>query len=57
MIDGHGDDLYRYGDQIRMNFSSNVYSGAEITYAMLLAGAGLFIVLALLEALKTGNVA
>ncbi len=25
MIDGHGDDIHRYGDQIRYNFSSNVY--------------------------------
>lgn len=25
MIDGHGDDAYRYG-HIRVNFSSNVYT-------------------------------
>lgn len=26
---GHGDDAFRYGDKIKMNFSSNVYSGAD----------------------------
>ena len=31
MIYGHGDDAYRYGDKIKMNFSSNVYSGADLT--------------------------
>lgn len=25
MIDGHGDDAYRYGGRIRTNFSSNIY--------------------------------
>ena len=29
MIDGHGDDAFRYGDKIKMNFSSNVYSRAD----------------------------
>ena len=29
MIDGHGDDLYRYR-QIRMNFSSNIYAHADL---------------------------
>lgn len=29
MINGHGDDIYRYGDKIKMNFSSNVYSRAD----------------------------
>ena len=29
MIEGHGDDLYRYGDLIRMNFSSNIYQHAD----------------------------
>ena len=29
MIYGHGDDMFRYGDKIKMNFSSNVYSGAD----------------------------
>lgn len=31
MIFGHGDDTYRYGDKIKMNFSSNVYSRADYT--------------------------
>lgn len=31
MIYGHGDDAYRYGDKIKMNFSSNVYSGADLS--------------------------
>ncbi|MBP5391593.1 MAG: aminotransferase class I/II-fold pyridoxal phosphate-dependent enzyme [Bacteroidales bacterium] len=30
MIDGHGDDLYKYGN-IRLNFSSNIYPRADIT--------------------------
>lgn len=25
MIEGHGDDMYRYGDRIKLNFSSNIY--------------------------------
>lgn len=29
MIDGHGDDMYRYGDIIRSNFSSNIPSRAN----------------------------
>ena len=29
MINGHGDDTFRYGDRIKMNFSSNVYSRAD----------------------------
>ena len=29
MIYGHGDDAFRYGDKIKMNFSSNVYSRAD----------------------------
>ena len=28
MIEGHGDDLYRY-DNIKMNFSSNIYNGTD----------------------------
>lgn len=31
MIYGHGDDTYRYGDQIKMNFSSNIYQRADLT--------------------------
>ena len=27
MIDGHGDDLFRYKEKIRYNFSSNIYQG------------------------------
>ena len=30
MITGHGDDIYEYED-IRINFSSNIYSHADIT--------------------------
>ena len=30
MIEGHGDDLYRY-DNIKMNFSSNIYNGSDLT--------------------------
>ena len=30
MIEGHGDDLYRY-DNIKMNFSSNIYNGTDLT--------------------------
>lgn len=31
MIHGHGDDAFRYGGKIKMNFSSNVYSGADLS--------------------------
>ena len=31
MIYGHGDDAYRYGDKIKMDFSSNVYYGADLS--------------------------
>ncbi|MBO7418545.1 MAG: pyridoxal phosphate-dependent class II aminotransferase [Bacteroidaceae bacterium] len=31
MIEGHGDDNYRYGHQIVMNFSSNIYSHADLS--------------------------
>ena len=31
MIYGHGDDVFRYGDQVKLNFSSNVYSGADLS--------------------------
>ncbi len=30
MIEGHGDDLYRY-DNIKMNFSSNIYNGTDLS--------------------------
>ena len=30
MIEGHGDDLYRY-ENIKMNFSSNIYNGTDLT--------------------------
>ena len=30
MIEGHGDDLYRY-DGIKMNFSSNIYNGTDLS--------------------------
>lgn len=29
MIDGHGDDLFRYGNRIESNFSSNVYNNID----------------------------
>lgn len=31
MIYGHGDEIYRYGDKVKLNFSSNVYSQADYT--------------------------
>lgn len=31
MTYGHGDDKYRYGDRIKMNFSSNIYQLADLT--------------------------
>jgi threonine-phosphate decarboxylase len=31
MINGHGDDLYLYGDSIRYNFSSNIYDKVDHT--------------------------
>ena len=30
MVFGHGDDSYRYGGQVRMNFSSNIYQRADL---------------------------
>ena len=30
MIYGHGDEIYRYGDKVKINFSSNVYSQPTI---------------------------
>ena len=29
MIEGHGDDIYRYDDLVKMNFSSNVFQHAD----------------------------
>ena len=29
MIEGHGDDIYRYGELVKMNFSSNIYQHAD----------------------------
>ena len=31
MTYGHGDDTYRYGDQVKINFSSNIYQRADLT--------------------------
>lgn len=31
MLYGHGDEIYCYGDNVKMNFSSNVYSQADYT--------------------------
>jgi threonine-phosphate decarboxylase len=31
MIDGHGDDIYRYDDLVKMNFSSNIFQHADHT--------------------------
>lgn len=30
MIEGHGDDMYRYGGRIKLNFSSNIYYSANL---------------------------
>lgn len=30
MIDGHGDDLFRYGDRIKVNFSTNIWQHADL---------------------------
>lgn len=32
MIEGHGDDLYRYGDKVRHNFSSNIVNDMDHTH-------------------------
>ena len=29
MIDGHGDDIFRYGGNIKVNFSTNIYQGVD----------------------------
>ena len=29
MIDGHGDDRYRYDDLVKMNFSTTIYQHAD----------------------------
>ncbi len=31
MIEGHGDDIYRYDDLLKINFSSNIYQHADHT--------------------------
>lgn len=31
MIHGHGDDVYQYGNQVKINFSSNVFAHADLT--------------------------
>jgi len=31
MIEGHGDDLYRYGDLVKVNFSSNIYQHVDLS--------------------------
>ena len=31
MIEGHGDDIYRYDELVKMNFSSNIYQHADLT--------------------------
>lgn len=31
MIEGHGDDIYRYGDLVKINFSSNIYQHVDLT--------------------------
>ncbi len=31
MIYGHGDDTFRYGDKIKLNFSSNIYAWADLS--------------------------
>ena len=29
MIDGHGDDVYRYGGNVKVNFSTNIHQGVD----------------------------
>ena len=29
MIDGHGDDVFRYGGKVKVNFSTNIYQGVD----------------------------
>ena len=29
MIDGHGDDVFRYGGNVKVNFSTNIYQGVD----------------------------
>ena len=31
MTYGHGDDIYHYGEQVKINFSSNIYSHADLS--------------------------
>ena len=31
MIEGHGDDIYRYDDLVKVNFSSNVYRHSDLS--------------------------
>ena len=31
MINGHGDDLYKYNVEVKSNFSSNIYSHADLS--------------------------
>ena len=31
MIEGHGDDIYRYDDLVKINFSTNIYQHADLT--------------------------
>ncbi len=31
MIYGHGDDLYQYGNQVKMNFSSNIFTHVDLS--------------------------
>ena len=31
MIYGHADDTYRYGDKLKLNFSSNIYAWADLS--------------------------
>ena len=43
MIEGHGDDLYRY-QNIKMNFSSNIYNGADLSALEAFLGARLDVI-------------
>ena len=40
MIDGHGDDLWRYGDRVKHNFSSNISAFDHARLMKYLAGEG-----------------
>ena len=34
MIDGHGDDIFRYGEKVKVNFSTNIHQNTDHTRLM-----------------------